>query len=497
MLRFAENLSDGGIKLLIKEGASCDMAGYNFLNTSTPAGLATISSGSNPSTHGIIGNQWFNYTTGERVELLKDNKTMTVGADNFDSQLSPAALYAGTIGDQIKGVSPYSKVVSVAFDPLSSVIMGGYRADAAYWVNHREGHFVSNNYYMEKLPDWVNNFNSQNVAQEYCKQKWSISKEASKYKNILRSDIIVEDQGGLLNIFQKDANAKWNFERLKYTPFANTLVRDFAIQAIIYEELGKDQSTDLLNVVFDGSRYVGEKYGTQSMEVEDCFYRMDAEIKGMMEYLSSQIGKEHLLVVLSSDHGASDPAVEGRRMPSGKFNAAQFSILINGFVGAKLGGDKRWVLDFINNQIYLDRRLIYQEGHDLEQIQNDIAAFAIQFRGVAQAITSTTLQRGQFLGGVMGQAQNSYFQRHSGDIMLNLLPGWIVEQSDVISDCGTAYNYDRQVPLVFWGGMISNKDISRSVDMSDVAATIAHIVGCAAPNAATGESIMEVYKDAE
>lgn len=493
LLRYADNLSERGFRALINTGSSCDRASYNFLITSTPSGLATLSTGTQPSTHGIIGSQWFNYTTSQRVELLKDNKIRTIGADDYDSQLSPREMYASTLGDQIKSVSPYSKVISVAMDPMSAVIMGGYQADAAYWVNHREGKFVSNTYYMDKLPEWVDKFNAMGQAEKYSAEPWRVSRPTSAFHNVLRKEIILDTASNFFS-FEWMTRKKWDFDRLKASPFGNTLVRDFAVQTVIYENLGKDDHTDLLNIVFDASRHIGEKYGTQSMEVEDCFYRMDAEIAGVLEFLTTQVGKEHLLVVITSDHGAADQVNESSKMPTGKFNAEQFAVLINGFVGAQLGGDKRWVLDFVNNQVYLDRKLIYQAGHNLEEIQNSIAGFAIQFRGVSQAVTSSSLSRGQFAQGIMGKAQNSYFPRHSGDVVLSLLPGWIVEQADILSNCGTSFNYDTHVPLIFWGGMIGSKDVMDEVDMTDVAPTIAHIIGIAPPNAATGKPVIEIYK---
>lgn len=491
LLRYANNLSASGFKTLVQEGSSCDRAMYNYLGTTTTSGLATIVTGSQPSTHGVIGTQWFDYTTGARMDLLKDKNVRTVGADYYDNQLSPRSMYASTLGDQLKAVSPYSKVISVAFDAASAVLMGGHNADGAYWVNHRKGDFVTNTYYNDKLPSWVVKYNDLQLAQRYLSEPWRILKPSGAYLNVIRTDIVMDTTSNFLN-FDWLSRKRWDFDRLKSTPFANTMVRDFAVQAIVYEQLGKDKYTDILNVVFDGSRFVGQKYGSQSVEVEDCFYRVDEEIGSMLSYLKSQFKKDELLVVVSSDHGASDMINELSKNPSGLFNAEQFAILINGFVGAQLGGDKRWVLDFVNNQVYLDRREIFKAGKNLEDVQLMISAFAIQFRGVSQAITSSMLSKSQYSSGVMGKAQNSFFPRHSGDVVLSLLPGWIVESGNK-SDSGTAYNYDTHVPLIFWGAMVGNVDVSHDVDMADVAPTIAHVIGIAPPNAATGRPIIDVY----
>ena len=47
--------------------------------------------------------------------------------------------------------------------------------------------------------------------------------------------------------------------------------------------------------------------------------------------------------------------------------------------------------------------------------------------------------------------QNSFYPRRSGDVILNLMPGWIEEQERCWSMSGSMYGYDTEVPLVFYG----------------------------------------------
>lgn len=502
LLRFGSNFSQNGFRRLVTEGALCERAMIDYLNTNTAAGLATIATGANPASHGVIGSHWFNYTTGEKVSLTHDKKARTVGADELDSPVSPLAMIASTTGDCIKGSSPRSKVVSVAFEPLSAVVAGGFEADGAYWVSPRDGKMVSSSYYMQKLPEWVDKFNSMNLAEGYSASKWEVSRPASSYFNVLRKDISADTSA--LN-FDFLTRKKYDFERLSTSPFGNSLIKDFATQAVIYEGLGRDESTDFLSIVFDGTRLAVEKYGANSMEIEDQFYRLDAEIAALIDFLDTQVGRNNFLLVLSSDHGACDPYIEGSRAAGGRFDAAQFSVLINGFLGAQLthripqakaaelNGDPRWVLDFVDNQIYLNRKRIYQAGLDLSEIQQLVADFAIQFRGVSQAITSRNLQGAYFASGTMGKAQKGYFARHSGDVILNLLPGWSVSTGGV-SQSGSQYIYDTHVPIVFFGGAVAPDNIAREVSLTDIAPTIAHLVGVTPPNASTGVPIIEIYK---
>lgn len=495
LLRFADNFSRRGFNAFLQDGVSFQSAHHDYLFTCSAAGLSTLATGANPSTHGVSGDVWYDYGVGRRVEVVQDRKCFAVGADDYDAQVSPRSLLSGTLGDALKGVSPMSKVVSVAWDPQSAVVMGGFTADEVYWVNPKTGCWISSTYYMDKLPEWVTKVNDLKLAQVYSEKQWTVSRLASRYHNVLRKDIVTDTTGGFFN-FDFLMRPKYDFGRLAASPYANSMVKDFAVQSVIYDDLGKDENVDLLNVVFDASRTIGQRYGSHSMEVEDSYYRLDADIEQLLDFLDRQLGRDNVLVVLSADHGAADPATENSRMPHGRFNATQFAMLVNGFLGAKLGADQKWVVDFCNNQIYLNRGLIYEKGHDLAQVQSDIAGFAIQFRGVAQAITSSSLQSG-VAAGIMGKAQDSYFPRRSGDVMINLLPGWMVE-NDNVSQAGTGYNYDSHVPLMFWGAGV--RSLSRvgagpgvmmeSVQARDVAPTVARIIGVAPPNSATGRAVL-------
>lgn len=490
LLRFRNNMSDKGFSLMISQGVSCDRAMYDYLTTTTPAGLATISTGTNPSTHGVSALHWFNYTTNEKVELIKDSQMKTIGSDDLDAQVSPTGLISSTLGDCLKSISPQSKVINVAFEPASAVIIGGHTADASYWVSPREGNMVTSSYYMAQLPGWVAKFNESKFAENYSSAKWTAMYPASKYNNIFKKDIEMEADSGLN--FDFLTRKKYDYDRFAATPLANTLLKDFAIQTLIQESLGKDDFTDILNVVFDPMRLIGERYGTQSIEIEDAYYRFDADLAHLLEFLDTHVQKQDLLVVLCSDHGAVDPMIESSKVPSGRFNKTQFEMLMNGFIGGILGEAERWILDFNNNQVFLNRRLIYEKGLDLKDVQDKIAAFAIQFRGVAHAITSHSLVASHFSGGIMSKAQNSYYQRSSGDVIINFLPGW-AEENPKMSDGGTSYNYDTHVPLLWYGGVVGTQNIARDVDMTDVAPTTAHIMEIAPPNSSTGKPIIEIY----
>ena len=55
--------------------------------------------------------------------------------------------------------------------------------------------------------------------------------------------------------------------------------------------------------------------------------------------------------------------------------------------------------------------------------------------------------------------QNSFYPRRSGDVIINLMPGWIEEHDHKRSSSGSMYGYDTRVPLIFYGAGILPRQI--------------------------------------
>ena len=91
---------------------------------------------------------------------------------------------------------------------------------------------------------------------------------------------------------------------IRSTPFGNTLTKDFAIEAIKGENLGKGKFTDFLAVSFSSTDYVGHQYGVSSIEVEDTYLRLDKDLSAFFSFLEATVGKGNYVLFLTADHGA-------------------------------------------------------------------------------------------------------------------------------------------------------------------------------------------------
>ena len=501
--RFRDNFSDNGFRAYTDNGTTFANARHDYMQTHTVAGLATIATGTNPSGHGIVSESWYNYTNSDSVNLIYDSAVRGLDCEAGEQCYSGANLTVATLGDRLRQSDPRSKAVALATDPYSAIVCGGASADV-FWMDREHGNWISSSYYFDKLPRWVTQYNETQFPQSQLDREWTAEKPFAAYVNtdstVLgfqpdRTPFVRNFFSSIVKIFKKTED-KYDLETLHYMPAGNTIVTNFAKEAILGDSLGKDEHTDLLTICYDTPRLIGQLFGPRSIEVEDMYYKLDLELAELNTFLSVLFAPEEVVVVLTSDHGCSDTYREGSRTPSGRFNTEQFKIIMNGFLSAQYEPGN-WVLGYRDRQLFLNREMIYKYGFNLAEVQTRAAAFALQFRGVSAALTSTDMQSGSFARGYGEKMQNGFYPKRSGDLTINLMPGWIEERTGVVSMSGSLYEYDTHVPLVFYGGGIPAAEVERNVSMTSVAPTLARIMRIAVPDAATGEALEEIANDTE
>lgn len=486
--RFDAGFGDRGFKRLAAEGNNFTQAHYTFSQTTTPAALASLQTGSYPDMHGITSTKWIDYTTNKPVSLAEDKTCYGLDCDSGIGQYSSANLILPTIGDRIKSSDKRSKVVTIALDPVSAVIMGGKTTDV-YWLDKSRGTWISSTGYMSNLPEWVLNYNRARPGDQFAGYHWLPSRKADRYVNEYNHVIDFDTRAtALRSSFSKD------YPVILQSPAGNVMVREFAKQAIIYEDLGKDSSVDLLNICFDAPRFIGQHYGSQSKEIEDTFYRLDEDIADLIDFVASQVPLENVLFVLTSDHGASG-GWKGHKDERDYLDRDLFRLLINGFLSAQYFPGE-WTVDFFDGQLYLNHDLIFSRGLALSEIQAKVAAFALQFRGVSHAITASSLTGSYFGSGFARKMQRSFYPKRSGDLMINLMPEWIYENGSV-SNSGSMYEYDTHVPLFFFGAGIKPQKVSEHVDICSIAPTLARVLDISRPFMCETSPIKEIAEQYE
>lgn len=497
--KYNHNFSSGGIKRMMQEGISYSNARYNFMFTQSSPGVATIMTGTQPSQHGIIGDGWINYTTNTKIDAAADKSYMGVGCNEDEGCYSPKNLLVSTVGDELKKHSPKSKVLSISLTADRAVFASGKTGNAAYWFDERYGGWVTSNYYQDKLPAWVDKYNASDKKVDLVNKLWHISRPYDMYTHKERNKVMLDSVVKITfgTIFKPNNTSEYGLMREK--PMGNSYITDFAMEAISCEEMGTDDGApDMIVLNYGILNYLTKNYGIETMDIEDAIYRLDDDIEKLLNFLDEKVGKEGYVAIFTSSHGTSNNITTEKGM-GGKFNATQFRVMMGGFMNAQYG-EGEWVSEYRNRQLYLNRRLIFEKGLSLSDIQNSIATFTLQFNGVAQCITATALQNNYYGKSIMQKIQNSFFPKHSGDVIINLLPGWIEvegeeDKSNVLSSSGSPYEYDTHVPLIWLGTNVVGETVHRNIDMTDVAPTIAELLSIPHPNASEGEPISEVINE--
>ena len=489
--RYYDNFGDGGFRRLIDGGLYYSNTLIDYMNTSTAAGLATLSTGTIPAVHGIVGDRWWNYTDSSLVALINDNKAHSVKFSTGSGNYSPHRLHVPTIGDMLIAANSESKQISVAIDPLSAIVING-RSGVAYWAENNRTHWTTSSAYIYDLPKWVESYNEANTNRLYSLMRWTPLGDITKYHN---SEVaVVEGIKGRSTRLLSDVNlhlADSEIGRMRYTPAGNTQLLEFASSVVAHEELGKDNATDILNIVLDTPRYIASTYGPESIEYEDMLYRLDSDLAEFLFYIYAQVSTpEDIVVVLSSDHGTSPSYNPVGGKERDRFNTRQMVVIVNAFLGAHYGTDD-YVLGFANNSLYLNHTVIRSKRLSIDAIREEVATFMLQLRGVANAISTSSLRNNSFAEGRSHLMQQSYSPTRSGDVMIDLLPGWIIEDSQIRSASDGGYNYDRHIPLVMYGGGISHGLVEGVISSTAIAPTICLIMGIDVPWATESKPLKE------
>ena len=392
-----------------------------------------------------------------------------------------------------------SKVIGIALKDRSAILPAGHTANAAYWYDGSLGGFISSTYYMKELPMWVEDFNKMGLAKKYLSQPWNTLLPIQQYTESLPDDNKYEyiAKGETKPVFPHNLPllmaANGGLDMIRSTPFGNSLTKDFAMEVIKDENLGKSDVTDFLAVSFSSPDYIGHAYGPSSIEQEDDYLRMDNELAELLKFLDIQVGKNNVLVFLTADHAAPEvPAyLMNLKVPAGYVDEGKLVTDLKIYL-YKTYGDSL-VLSFSNQQIFLNHKVIDEKKLITQQVQENVASFIQNMEGVAEVLTATTLNNASFTEGSRYLMQKGFNAKRSGDVLVNYLPDW-VDYHKTGTTHGSPYNYDTHVPLIFYGWNIKQGSSSEQVYITDVAATLAMMLNIQFPSGCSGKPISFLVK---
>ena len=501
LTRFWGHYGEGGFKRLVNEGFNCKNNHFNYVPTYTGPGHASVYTGTTPAHHGIIGNNWFDKESSEMVYCAGDKKYNSVGSNSEAGKMSPSRMMTTTVTDELRlATQKRAKVIGIALKDRGAILPAGHMADAAYWFEGlSHGKWITSDYYMTDLPDWVKAFNASGKVKSYLKD-WNTFYDISTYVESGPDDTPFEMvfKGAKKPVFPhrlgKLSKDNKEYDIIKSSPFGNSLTLDFALAAIEGEQLGADEITDFLAISFSSTDYIGHKFGVNSKEVQDAYIRLDKDLEKLLTTLDTKLGKGEYTVFLTADHGAVDvPAYLGSvKVPSGYVDTRTFEKRLSEHLEKtyKVPG---LVLKVYNDQVFLDQTKIKENGLIYKEIQKTVLEALTHYEGVIGAYTAQELVSGNYTLPFLSLLQKGYNFQRSGDVVFVLHPATI-SYPKTGSTHGSGFSYDTHVPLLFFGkGINPGSTVSRT-EIPDIAPTISALLGIAFPNATTGNPIESVLE---
>ncbi len=442
---------NGAFNRLLDESFLCNNTMVDYVPTVTACGHATIYTGTTPAFHGIAGNSY--YIDGKSVNSVWDPDVTPVGTEENVGRQSPRNLLATTIGDQLKVATEGKAIVAgVSLKDRASILPAGHGADAAFWYDTKGHRFITSNYYMDQLPQWLTRFNERNSA-------------------ALATNL-------------------WD------EPSGITMTTSLAIETLRNLSMGKDDVTDLLAVSYSTTDACSHNHGVKSDSVNATYKQLDIELSRLLDVLDREVGRGEYLLFLTADHGGTYNMQSMRplHLPWKMADTTTQRAAANEVLQARYG-IADLLVDDKQYSVYLNNEAIATAGLDRDEVAAE-ACRALQADSLTMwAVDLEHLDRATIPVALKERLALGYARTRSGEIHLVHKPGvYTGSPGHPGSSHGTFTQDDTHIPLLFYGWHVNSGETARLTHMTDIAPTVCAMLHIQAPNACIGVPVSEVVK---
>ncbi|MEM9052491.1 MAG: alkaline phosphatase PafA [Bacteroidota bacterium] len=501
LMRYADLYSKDGFKRLMDKGFYGANHRFSYMPTTTAPGHASVYTGTTPAIHGIAGNNWYDPIKKEGMYCVQDKSVKSVGSENAAGQMSPRNLKTTTVTDELELFwNKKSKVIGVSLKDRGAVLPAGHIPDGAYWYKDKK--FITSSFYLDELPEWVQEFNEKNLVDKYIEKGWEPLFDIGVYgaslpdSNVYEATFAGEDYSTLPKDFKVLSLENNPNSLVKNSPWGNSLVLAFGKEAILKEEMGKDDITDFLAMSFSSPDYMGHAYGPRALEVQDMYLKLDLELAEFLKFLDKEVGKGNYTVMLTADHGAADVAQFSidNQLPGGYFDKKRTKMLLEEVLldYDTLGNAIIETLEGFH--IFFNHELLKQSNIDSEHLSRYVARELTKFPGIYAAYSTYDARMSGATEFPLANLQRGIHPERSGDIVFVLHSGWM-RYGKVGTTHGTPWVYDQNVPLLLYGHGIKKGKTYRETNIRDIAPTLSIIMGVPFPSGTTGSPVVEAIDD--
>ena len=492
-----------GFNLFMNQGAWFTDCYYDYANTKTAPGHATIGTGAYSDGHGIESNEWWDASrSGEvKVTSVQDERYQVVGVPPSAHSVgaSPLNLRASTLGDELRlATQGKAKVFGVSLKDRAAILPPGHAANGAFWIDPSSGKFITSTYYMDQLPQWAQQFNS----------------------------------GSRIAEAEREANAVGTtrfFDAVGRTPAANSYEFDFAKALIKGEDLGQRGVTDLITISLSANDIQGHRFGPDSQSEQQMILALDSQFDKFFTWLDQNIGLKNVWLALSADHGIAPIADEAAKLGinSAMLDMAKVYQSLEEHLNQQHspGAHVAYLMPQPELPYIVLNKHAFENAHISEQAAEDeVAALlpeavdtqnpaplpilkagqpagtepsqhrlppAPQFAG---AYTRLQMADGQLPQTEFGREIAHSYAYHGNWFVMLTLGDYQMEHMTGGTTHFSPWSYDRHVPLAFYGTPFVPGEYHERVAPVDLATTFAAELGINFPSAAVGRVLTQALQ---
>lgn len=463
---------DAGFRRLLREGRVYAQAEYPLAAHDRAAAAATVATGTTPSDHGIIALRWLDRATLRPVFCVDDAAYAGVRTTEGSS---PKHLGVSTLGDELKvATEGAAQVYSIAPFREAAILSAGHAADGVVWIDDRTGQWCTTSYY-GTLPSWAAVRNNGSLMNRLGNLTWKPSSELVGNFSYFLS-------GGMKRPFAHSLKGEGRFAAFKTTGLVNEEVAALADHCISGTTLGTDGITDYLSVMFYAGNFENRSVSAAPMELQDIYVRLDRALADLIGSVERKVGLQNALFVLTSTgtEEEEDEDLTKYRIPSGTLDMKRTAALLNMYLVA-IYGQGQYVDAVFGRQLYLNHELLERKQLKLNDVLDRVQDFLLQISGIKDVYTSQRLLQGAWTPGI-SRIRNGYNARFSGDVMIEVAPGWRYVHTDTRESRLVVASYI-PFPLFFFGYGLPAATVETPVTVDYVAPTLSQAMRIRAPNA--------------
>lgn len=467
------HFGNDGFKKLMREGAHIENTVFDMARLDMATATAVLYTGAYPNVNGITGYKTYNDEKGSISRILNDPKFI---GNATDETLSPMAIKVSTISDELKmDNNGIGDVYAIAPDAQQAIIMAGHAADGAFWISDKTGKWASSTFYKEYPATFSMRNMTHPLTQRLDTLAWRPALNVNDYPDIPLHRTFYP--------FKYEFKGDDAVKRYKSSALVNEEVTSVAISCINDMALGKRAAVDMINIAYSAAPFGYASDSDTRIELQDKYIRLDRELGRLFAAVEKQVGKNACIFVTSTGYFDELYATDPRfNIPSGEFSSRKAVSLLNMYLMA-IYGNGNWVSGYYNETVYLNEKLAKEKNVPIEQLRKISGDFLRRMAGVNEAYTFDEILNNPS-GDELERLHKSVASQDSGDIYLQIAPGWkVLDDYNKGEVTYPAINAVSAPAFIIAPGVEPQK-LSVPVDATLLAPTVTRILRIRSPNAA-------------